>query len=124
MPLAGGPPALAAALLAAALVGDGFGSLVADVQMLSLQQAITPDRLQGRVNATTRFLCWGVIPLGAVLAGALGETIGLRATLAVGAAGYLLSGLVLLASPVRGLRQTPAAGDGRVGGVAPALQTA
>ena len=37
-----------------------------------LRQAITPPRMQGRMNATMRFIVWGTIPLGAIIGGALG----------------------------------------------------
>lgn len=107
LPLAQGPKELVVPLLALGLFVDGLGSIVADVHMLSIQQAITPDRLQGRVNATTRFLTWGILPVGGLLGGTLGGTIGLRPTLAVGTLIYLLSMLWLLRSPVWSLRTEP-----------------
>jgi MFS family permease len=107
LPLAQGPVELVVPLLALGLFVDGLGSIVADVHMLSTQQAITPDRLQGRVNATTRFLTWGILPVGGLLGGVLGGAIGLRPTLAFGAGLYLLSMLWLLHSPVWRLRQAP-----------------
>jgi len=121
VPLVDGPPVVTVPLLVGALCLDGLGSVLADVHMLSVQQAITPDRLQGRVNATTRFLTWGILPLGGIVGGALGTTIGLRPTIAVGVATYLLSIGWLLRSPVGSLRAAPeslvspalsAAGDG------------
>ncbi len=51
---------------------------------LSLRQAITPKRMQGRMNATMRFLVWGTIPIGSLLGGALGTVIGLRETILLG----------------------------------------
>ena len=45
---------------------------------VSLRQAITPERLQGRMNAAMRWIVWGTIPLGALLGGAIGQWIGLR----------------------------------------------
>jgi MFS family permease len=107
LPLAQGPTALVVPLLALGLFVDGLGTVVADVHMLSTQQAITPDRLQGRVNATTRFLTWGILPAGGLLGGGLGGTIGLRPTLAVGAGIYLLSMAWLLRAPLWRLRQAP-----------------
>jgi hypothetical protein len=70
-------------------------------------QAITPDRLLGRMNASRRFLVWGVIPLGALVGGTLASTIGLRPTLFVGAIGASLAVLPLLFSPVRSLKRVP-----------------
>jgi predicted MFS family arabinose efflux permease len=78
--------------------------LVYDINAVSLRQAVTPDRLLGRVNGTMRFLIWGSRPLGSLAGGYLGSRIGLPATLAVGAFGMLLAFLPLLASPVPRLR--------------------
>jgi MFS family permease len=91
VPAAGGPPPLAAGLLGLAFVGNGFGLGLSNVLAVSLRQSVTPDRLLGRMNASYRFLTYGVIPLGALLGGALGELLGLRAAVAVGAVGSLLT---------------------------------
>ena len=68
----------------------GFGAVVYNIQQVSLRQAICPERLQGRMNASMRFLVWGTMPLGSLTGGALAVTIGLRPTLFVGAIGALL----------------------------------
>ncbi len=74
--------------------------LIFSVNAVSLRQAITPDRLLGRVNGTMRFIVWGSRPIGSLLGGYLGGRIGLPATLAVGAFGMLLAFVPLLASPL------------------------
>ncbi len=51
------------------------------INYLSLRQAITPDRLLGRMTATMRFLTVAAAPLGSLAGGALATVIGLRATL-------------------------------------------
>jgi hypothetical protein len=51
----------------------------------------------------------GILPLGSFAGGALAGVIGVRATMLLGAAGYLLSSLWLVFSPVRHLRELPAA---------------
>jgi MFS family permease len=61
----------------------GLSSLVFYVNALSLRQTVTPHELLGRMTATYRFASWGVIPLGAFLAGAIGSALGLRAALLV-----------------------------------------
>jgi MFS family permease len=76
------------------------------VTAISLFQAITPDHLLGRTNATRRFVVQGVIPLGMLLGGTLGTLIGLRPTIAIGAAGAVLAVLPLVLSPLRSVRQT------------------
>jgi MFS family permease len=107
IPLAGGPPLVAVLLLIAAQVLFGIGRPIFDINQLSLRQAITPARLQGRVNASMLFIMWGVIPIGSLLGGLLGTTIGLRPTLTVGAVGMSLAFIWVLLSPIRGLRRQP-----------------
>ena len=58
--------------------------------MVSLRQLLTPSAMLGRVNATTRLLSWGALPLGALLGGAVGEMIGIRPTMVVSALGSIL----------------------------------
>lgn len=82
-----------------------FGIQICGINLMSLRQAITPDRLQGRMNASFRFVNVCMMMLGSLTAGVLGETIGLRATLLVSACGMLLPFLRLLFSPIRQLRQ-------------------
>ena len=89
--------------LVVALILASFAGIVFNVTGLSFQQAVTPDRLLGRLNATRRFIVWGVIPLGSLAGGALASQIGLRPTLWVGAIGGSLSFLPLLFSPVRSI---------------------
>lgn len=105
--LAGGPPAVVIAMLIAAQFVGGWVSPVYNINQVSLRQAITPDRLQGRMNASMRFLVWGTIPIGALLGGALGDAIGLRPTLVVMALGEFLAPLWVLFSPVRELKEQP-----------------
>jgi MFS family permease len=99
---AGQLPATVALVIAGWFVG-GVGGTVYNITTVSLRQAITPDHLQGRMNATMRFLIWGTIPLGSLLGGALGETIGLGPTLVIGALGVQTSFLWPLFSPLRRL---------------------
>jgi len=105
VPLA--PPDSPIPFLIAAQLLVGMGNVVYNVSQVSLRQAITPDRLQGRMNATMRFLVWGTLPIGALIGGYLGGAIGLRETLFVGAGGEALAFLFVLFSPVRALRTIP-----------------
>ena len=79
----------------------GFGVVLFNVTAISLIQAITPDRLLGRANASRRFVVWGVIPIGGLVGGALASSIGLRETIFVGAIGSLFAVIPVLFSPVR-----------------------
>ncbi|HEY2430759.1 MAG TPA: MFS transporter [Acidimicrobiales bacterium] len=83
------------------------GSVAYNINQVSLRQALCPLPLQGRMNATVRFMVWGTMPLGAILGGTLGSTVGLRATLWVVAIGSLTAFLWILFSPVPGVRTIP-----------------
>ena len=85
----------------------GMGTVTYNVNQVSLRQAITPNRLLGRMNASMRFLVWGTIPLGALIGGALGDAIGLRPTILIGTLGGLTSFLWIFFSPVRKLKTQP-----------------
>ncbi len=74
---------------------------------MSLRQAITPERVLGRVNANLRMIELGAMLAGSLVAGLLGEVIGLRLTLVVGASAGLFGALWLAASPVRHVRGLP-----------------
>ncbi len=89
--------------IVAGLMVVTFAGIVFNVTGLSFQQAVTPDRMLGRLNATRRFIVWGVIPLGSLTGGVLASVIGLRPTLWVGALAGSLSFLPLVLSPVRSL---------------------
>ncbi len=106
VPLASGPLLLATALLVLAQCGDGLRTLYM-IDRLSLLQAVTPDRLQGRLHATIAVL-EGIATLGGIiLGGSLGAIIGLRATLFVACAGRLLGVAWLVVSPIRHLHDFP-----------------
>ncbi|MEU7563292.1 MFS transporter [Streptomyces eurythermus] len=87
---------------AAGLAALSLGGVVRVVAQSSLQQALTPDRLLGRMSATARFVSWAGIPLGGVLGGVSGAVFGVTATLWAGAVGMTLSVLPSLLSPLRG----------------------
>jgi MFS family permease len=90
-------------LIASGLIGS-FSGVAYNVTQVSLRQGITPQRLQGRMNATMRFLVWGTIPLGTFVGGVLGSTVGLHATLWIATAGNTLPMLPILLSSVPRVR--------------------
>ncbi len=105
IPLAGGALPVIVAMLAFALFLQGFGISLNGINLVSLRQAMTPTQLQGRMNATFRFLNMIAATIGALLAGSLSEVIGLRLTLVFGACGLFIPFLRLLFSPARSLQK-------------------
>lgn len=102
--VAGGPPAVALFLLICGQISSGFGAPLYSINQIALRQAMTPVHLLGRVNASRRFLVFGIMPLAALLAGMLGSTLGLRPTLSIGAAGLVFAFLLVLFSSLRKVR--------------------
>jgi MFS family permease len=86
-----------------------LGLPIYNVTQVSLRQAITPERLQGRMNSVMRFVVWGVIPLGTLAGGALASAVSLRFAIWVGAIGSCTAFLPVLLSPVRSLKTVPEA---------------
>ena len=80
---------------------------VYDINQVSLRQAIAPAHVLGRINASVRVTEIGAVLLGTVIAGYIGETVGLRETLWAGVGLSLLAALALALSPVRAVRRIP-----------------
>ena len=93
--------------LIAAQAISGMGVPIYNITQVSFRQAITPERIQGRMNSVMRFIVWGVMPLGSLLGGALASWVSLRFAIWVGAIGMSLAVLPVLLSPVRTLREMP-----------------
>jgi len=98
---ASGPVAVTASLLLSAEILVGLGASVFSINYLTLRQVLTPAELQGRIHAANRTLVTGLVPVGALAGGLIGQALGLRAPLIAGAAGTLLVGVLLFASPLR-----------------------
>jgi MFS family permease len=98
---------------------SSFGGLaIYNINQVSLRQAITPLRMQGRMNATMRFMVWGTMPVGSFAGGVLASSLGLRPTLWIAAGGGLFTFLPPFLSPVRKLRRIPEPEDETPGGAA------
>ena len=93
------------------LIGDGAVTLY-DVAETSVRQARVHDRALGRVAATVPVGSVGAQLAAALGAGLLAEVIGLRATAFLAPLGTLVAAGILVASPVRHLRDLPVR-DGR-----------
>ena len=107
-PLAQGPVAIATLMVfLPQLIGDGLQT-IEGVAEISLVQGLIPDRILGRANATLEVVSHGIgYPIGALVAAAVAEGIGVRGAIAVGWAGMAASILVLVLSPLPRVR-TPA----------------
>ncbi len=81
--------------------------VVYNINQVSLRQAIVPLRLQGRMNASMRWLVWGTIPLGGLAGGLLATFLGLRTAVGISILGGALAFLWVLLSPVRSLKSVP-----------------
>lgn len=110
-PIAGGPQWLAAGLLVIAEFTSGVGLMICDISGSSIQQALTPDRLRGRVQGAFMLFNNGFRPFGALLGGALGTWLGLRPTLWVASIGGVLSVMLILPSSIRRMRTLPEEAD-------------
>jgi MFS family permease len=94
-----------------ALVGFtmGGGGTIYNINQVSLRQALTPAAMAGRMNATMRWFVWGTIPIGSLIGGIIGETLGLRAAILIGGVGASLAFIPLLFGPVWRIKEMPTA---------------
>jgi MFS family permease len=97
-------------VIAGALAGPFFGVMF-NLNQLSLRQAITPERLMGRMNSVVRFMYWGTMPAGSFAGGALATVIGIRPTLFVGIVGGTLAFAPLAVTSLARLDAIPAEVD-------------
>jgi MFS family permease len=107
VPLAGGPKPLVLAMLFLAEFGSGLGVMILDISAASIFAALVPHRLRSRVSGAYTLVNYGVRPLGSLIGGLLGSSIGLRPTLWIAAAGAIAGFLWLLPSPVAQMRDLP-----------------
>ena len=84
-----------------------IGVVVYNINQVSLRQAIVPKSIQGRMNASMRWIVWGTIPAGAIAGGVLAEVFGLREAIVIGVIGGIFSFLWVFLSPVRSLKHVP-----------------
>jgi MFS family permease len=104
-----GADALNLALIAAAGFAMGGSGTIYNINQVSLRQAITPEAMSGRMNATMRWFVWGTMPIGSIIGGIIGETLGVRAAILIGGAGASLAFIPLIFGPVWGIKEMPTA---------------
>lgn len=105
IPLATPGPGLALAAAGGFVVGAGAAT--GNVIKGSFRQTYSPHALLGRITVSMQLVGYGTIPLGALLAGALGTAFGVRPAMWIITSGLALTGLVLLIGPLRRHRQLP-----------------
>jgi predicted MFS family arabinose efflux permease len=101
LPFAGGTPVEAAVILGLSQAILGLTVPLWVVSSVTLQQALTPPHLLGRVNSAARFVAFGVAPPAAIGAGIAADLFGIRVTLFAAAVIAALAFLYLFFSPVR-----------------------
>lgn len=105
IPLGTGTTAFLA--FAAGNVIFSVSTVVLSVTTRTYRMTASPPHLLSRVIATVKFVSWGAIPLGGLIAGALAGPLGARTTLLLFGALTVISPLIYLFSPVRKLRDLP-----------------
>jgi MFS family permease len=94
-------------LLVIGWFGFSWAVVAYNITQVSFRQRLCPPRLLGRMNASVRFVVYGTQPLGALLGGALGSTIGVLPTLWISVAGAGVAALPVVLSPLIGMRDLP-----------------
>jgi MFS family permease len=103
-----GPYWLASLLFGGGLFVLDLGAMIFFINYLSLRQAVTPDRLLGRVTATMICLTVATAPLGGLAGGWIAEHHGLRAAmLFAGIGALILAPLITWLSPLAGMKFLP-----------------
>jgi hypothetical protein len=95
-----------ACLVVSQFLGDAFG-VVPLILATSLRQVVLPHSLLGRVGATFRVAGGGTAVAGALIGGALGQTLGLREALLIAIAGLMIGPALGALSPLRAVKQMP-----------------
>ena len=106
---AGGSGSILAVKIGGAAAVFGFGLVTFSVTAAGVRQVLAPEALRGRVMATLRFFEWGVMPIGSVVGGLVGEAAGPAAALAVAASVFVSASVWIVASPLRGMKVLPGA---------------
>jgi MFS family permease len=101
IPFAPVTPVLAIIVLVTGFVVHGFGLGIFHVHSLSVRIALAPERLLGRIQATFRLIIYGMVPIGALLAGALANMVSIRGVIMMGGIPLLVVSALFWFSSVR-----------------------
>jgi MFS family permease len=101
---------------------SAFACSIFGASQIAYRQSVCPPELRGRMNAASRWIMWGILPVGGFLGGFLGSAIGIRPSIWIAYAGLWATDLLVVFSPLRRVRDvsdlapdgTVAAGAGTV----------
>ncbi len=92
-------------VMGGALLVIGVAASIQDVNQVTLRQSLTPDRLQGRMNAIYRLFYWGSMPVASFLGGFLGDRLGASTAIEIGGLIALGAAIVIALSALGRLPQ-------------------
>lgn len=95
----------------------GVGPILWTITTMTLRQAVTPNVMLGRVSALIMTATYGSRPLGAAIGALVAGYFGVEACLFLATAGFLIQFLIILLSPVPGLRALPVEQETAIGQV-------
>jgi MFS family permease len=81
-----------------------FACSLFSASQIAYRQSICPPELRGRMNAASRWLTWGTLPIGGLLGGIIGSAIGIRPSILIAYAGLWATDLLVVFSPLRRAR--------------------
>jgi hypothetical protein len=86
------------------------GLIIGNILVVAFRQSYCPPGMLGRAIAGMRFLSFGAVPVGALLAGSLGTALGVRNALWCALGVETLSGLLLFTPAIVSRRDLPSEG--------------
>ena len=94
--------------LGACMLLTGTGGGVTNVLSITLRQVGAPPGFLARTNGGYRLIVYGVLPVGSAIGGVLGNWVGPRAGLGIGAAVLALAAIPMLTRRVRSIKEPTA----------------
>jgi MFS family permease len=82
----------------------GFSMGIENPNEMGYRQAVTPDALQGRMNATMRSINRSMLVVGAIAGGILADALGYRPAIWIGLSVFVVAAILVAASPLRTAR--------------------
>lgn len=98
------PAVIAAVLVLAGMILQGFAGGLENANEMSLRQAVTPDELLGRVNATMRSANRTLGAAGAIAGGSAATLLGERSSLLIAVGLFAVAFAIAIGSRVRAAR--------------------